>query len=114
MAVAALAHTPVPVTMGSPRFKTRETDSFRVVEAWFPPGAVLDAHSHDRPVMRMRIENRAGRKPRFHHAKRIRLACLESRAAHGDGHRRMRQRGNCHVQRTSAMALPSHSLMRDQ
>jgi AraC family transcriptional regulator len=40
----------VPVTMGSPRFLTRELESLRVVEAWFPPRAVLDPHTHDRSI----------------------------------------------------------------
>ena len=41
--------------MGSPRFKTGETDSFRVIEAWFPPDAVLDAHTHDRPIFALML-----------------------------------------------------------
>jgi AraC family transcriptional regulator len=40
----------VPVTMGSPRFHTRELGSFRVVEAWFPPHAVPEPHTHDRSI----------------------------------------------------------------
>lgn len=38
----------MPVTMGSPRFVTTEVDEFRCTHAWFPPGAELDAHIHDR------------------------------------------------------------------
>ena len=51
----SIPQAPVPVSMGSPRFKTRETDSFRIVEAWFPPGAVLDSHTHDRPIFAMML-----------------------------------------------------------
>jgi AraC family transcriptional regulator len=34
--------------MGSPQFQTREVGRFCCTRAWFPPGAVLDAHIHDR------------------------------------------------------------------
>ena len=40
----------VPVTMGSPRFATVEARDCLVTLAWFPPGAVLEAHVHDRPT----------------------------------------------------------------
>ena len=40
-----------PVTMGSPRSQTADTGAFRVTEAWFPPGSVLPAHTHDRAIM---------------------------------------------------------------
>lgn len=40
----------VPVTMGSPRFATVEARVCLVTLAWFPPGAVLEAHVHDRPT----------------------------------------------------------------
>ncbi|CAN5226835.1 hypothetical protein BH23GEM2_BH23GEM2_14050 [soil metagenome] len=40
----------VPVTMGSPRFATLEARDCLVTLAWFPPGAVLEAHVHDRPT----------------------------------------------------------------
>jgi AraC family transcriptional regulator len=36
--------------MGSSRFLTRETRSFRVVHARFPPDAILVPHTHDRPT----------------------------------------------------------------
>jgi AraC family transcriptional regulator len=38
----------VPITMGSPRFRSLELNGFGVTEAWFPAGAVLHRHSHDR------------------------------------------------------------------
>ncbi len=37
--------------MGSPRNRTVDTGAFRVTEIWFPPGAVLDAHTHDRSLL---------------------------------------------------------------
>lgn len=37
----------VPVTMGSPRFVTREFDRFRCTHAWFAPGSDLEPHVHD-------------------------------------------------------------------
>jgi AraC family transcriptional regulator len=46
---------PVPVTMGSPRFLTRDLESLRVIEAWFPPRAVLQPHTHDRSVFAMML-----------------------------------------------------------
>jgi len=39
----------VPVTMGSPVFRTLDADAFAVVEAWFPAGEVLPRHTHERP-----------------------------------------------------------------
>jgi AraC-like DNA-binding protein/quercetin dioxygenase-like cupin family protein len=42
---------PVPVTMGSPRFRSAEAGGLRVTEAWFPPGAWLPWHVHERPVV---------------------------------------------------------------
>jgi AraC family transcriptional regulator len=38
----------VPITMGTERFQSLETESFRITQAWFPPGSVLDKHTHDR------------------------------------------------------------------
>jgi AraC family transcriptional regulator len=40
----------VPVSMGSPRFQVHEACDCVVTLAWFPPGATLDAHTHDRPT----------------------------------------------------------------
>ncbi len=45
MAVAAAS---VPVTMGSPAFRSLALDGFDVVEAWFAPGDELPRHTHDR------------------------------------------------------------------
>jgi AraC family transcriptional regulator len=33
--------------MGSPRSASRTVPGFRIVQAWFPPGAILERHSHD-------------------------------------------------------------------
>ncbi len=44
----ALAVPSVPVTMGSPAFRSLELDGFDVVEAWFAPGEQLARHTHDR------------------------------------------------------------------
>jgi AraC family transcriptional regulator len=38
----------VPVTMGSPSFRSLALDGFDVVEAWFAPGDELARHTHDR------------------------------------------------------------------
>lgn len=48
--------TPVPVTMGSPEFVRREAGAFRFTWAWFPPGASLDAHVHDRTTFATMVE----------------------------------------------------------
>jgi AraC family transcriptional regulator len=40
----------VPVTMGSPRFRTLEATACTITEAWFPPNADLPPHTHDRPI----------------------------------------------------------------
>lgn len=45
-----------PITMGSPSFRTLDTPWVRVTEAWFPPGALLDAHTHDRPVIAIMLD----------------------------------------------------------
>jgi len=45
----------IPVTTGSPQFTARETECFRVVEAWFPARSVIEAHTHDRPVFAMML-----------------------------------------------------------
>ena len=42
---------PVPVTLGSPRFRIVETTACRVTEARFTAGDILHPHSHDRPIM---------------------------------------------------------------
>lgn len=40
----------VPVTMGSPRFRTLEATGCTIIDAWFPAGAYLPPHTHDRPI----------------------------------------------------------------
>lgn len=40
----------VPVTMGSPRFRVAEAGAFSITDAWFPPNAVLEPHTHDRAI----------------------------------------------------------------
>jgi AraC family transcriptional regulator len=39
---------PVPVTLGSPRFRTVDVDGLAITEAWFPPDAYLAPHVHER------------------------------------------------------------------
>jgi AraC family transcriptional regulator len=46
----------VPVTMGSPTFRTLDLDDFAVVQAWFPPHAVLDRHRHERACVAVMLE----------------------------------------------------------
>ncbi len=40
----------VPVSMGSPSFVAREAAGMLITSAWFPAGATLPAHVHDRPT----------------------------------------------------------------
>jgi AraC family transcriptional regulator len=40
----------VPVTMGSPRFRVADAGAFQVTDAWFPPNAVLEPHTHERAI----------------------------------------------------------------
>ncbi len=40
----------VPVTMGSPRFRVADTGMCCVTDAWFPPNAVLEPHTHERAI----------------------------------------------------------------
>lgn len=42
--------------MGSHDWTTTEVGPFRVTDAWFPPGAELPAHTHDRPCMGVTLE----------------------------------------------------------
>jgi AraC family transcriptional regulator len=37
--------------MGSPRFRAVDTRACIVTHAWFPPGAMLAPHTHDRPIV---------------------------------------------------------------
>lgn len=46
----------VPVTMGSPRFRSIDTRAFSITDAWFPPGEVLHAHTHERGIFAAMIE----------------------------------------------------------
>lgn len=46
----------VPVTMGSPSFRSMAIDGFEVVEAWFPPGEYLARHTHDRACVALMLE----------------------------------------------------------
>ncbi len=42
--------------MGSQEWTTTEVGPFRVTDAWFPPGAELPAHTHDRPCLAVMLE----------------------------------------------------------
>jgi AraC family transcriptional regulator len=45
-----------PISLGSPRFITVDSGTFRVTEAWFPPGMTLDAHTHDRAIFAVMLD----------------------------------------------------------
>jgi AraC family transcriptional regulator len=42
--------------MGSPRFRTAATSGCTVTDAWFPPGEVLEPHTHDRTIFAAMLE----------------------------------------------------------
>ena len=46
----------VPVTMGSPRFRTAATSGCIVTDAWFPPHAVLEPHTHERTIFAVMLD----------------------------------------------------------
>lgn len=46
----------VPVTMGSPSFRSLGLDGFAVVEAWFPPQEILAQHTHDRACVAVMLD----------------------------------------------------------
>ncbi len=46
----------VPVTHGSPTFRTVDLGAFSVTEAWFPPGQRLVRHTHDRPTFGVMLQ----------------------------------------------------------
>jgi AraC family transcriptional regulator len=45
-----------PITFGSPHFRSVEAGGFLVTDAWFPPGAELPRHIHDRTCVAMPID----------------------------------------------------------
>jgi AraC family transcriptional regulator len=46
----------VPVTMGSPQYRSLELDGFEVTEAWFPAAEVLPRHTHDRACVAIMLD----------------------------------------------------------
>jgi AraC family transcriptional regulator len=54
--VMSLPTRSVPVTMGSPHFRSLELDGFSVTEAWFPAGEVLPRHTHERPCVAVMLD----------------------------------------------------------
>ena len=51
-----LAPRSVPITMGSPTFRTLDLHDFTVVHAWFPPDTVLDRHRHERASVAVTLD----------------------------------------------------------
>ena len=47
---------PVPVTLGSPSFRSMSTRACLYTEARFSAGDILHPHSHDRPIMAVMLE----------------------------------------------------------
>jgi AraC family transcriptional regulator len=42
-----MRQTPVPVTLGSPQFRTTSIAGCGIVQAWFPPESIIDHHIHE-------------------------------------------------------------------
>ena len=42
-----MAHSPVPVTTGSPQFRHASVKGCGVVHAWFPPNSTIEPHTHE-------------------------------------------------------------------
>ena len=42
--------------MGSHQSRTVDTGAFSITDAWFPPGSVLDAHTHERSIVAVMID----------------------------------------------------------
>ena len=51
-----MRHRPVPVTMGSPWFRSMSTSTCLFTEARFSAGDALHPHSHDRPIMAVMLD----------------------------------------------------------
>lgn len=45
-----------PISLGSPSFTTVDLPALRISDVWFPPGADLAAHTHERPVFAVALE----------------------------------------------------------
>jgi AraC family transcriptional regulator len=46
----------VPLTMGSPRFRSLDLEGFAVTEAWFPAQEVLPDHTHNRACVAVMLD----------------------------------------------------------
>lgn len=46
----------VPVTKGSRRFQETMSGDLQVIDAWFPPGAYLERHAHERRVFSIMLD----------------------------------------------------------
>ena len=51
-----MRHRPVPVTMGSPWFRSMPTSTCQFTEPRFSPGDALHPHSHDSPIIAVMLE----------------------------------------------------------
>lgn len=51
-----MRHRPVPVTMGSPWFRSMSTQACLFTEARFSAGDALHPHTHDRPIMAVMLD----------------------------------------------------------
>src|SRR5262249_20542154 len=52
----SMSYRPVPVTLGSPQFRSMEVGGFHVVDARFPPNLTIPLHIHERATMAVMLE----------------------------------------------------------
>ena len=52
----AVQRKPVPVYMGSARFRSVDCTGCTITEAWFPAGTVLPSHTHDRAIFAVALD----------------------------------------------------------
>jgi len=52
----AMQRKPVPVHMGSARFRSVDGTGCTITEAWFPAGSVLPSHTHDRAIFAVTLD----------------------------------------------------------
>ena len=45
-----------PISLGSPRFRTVDLPGLRISDVWFPPGANLPKHTHERAVFAAAVD----------------------------------------------------------
>lgn len=61
-----MTRRPEPISLGSPRFRTVDLPGLQISDVWFPPGADLCRHTHDRAVFAVALEGSIDSRMRRH------------------------------------------------